>query len=90
MYFIVYYELVDNYLEAREALRPQHFEHVQAALERGEFIMGGALETLEEAVLIFKVESQTTVEDFIRKDPYVIGGVVMGYRIRKWKVAVGG
>ena len=89
MYFILTYELADNYLEAREPVRQLHFNHIQAYLERGEFLMGGALETAEEAVIIFKTASKEVVEEFVQKDPYVRSGVVIGWRIRKWNMVIG-
>ena len=51
--------------------------------------MGGALETAEEAVLIFKTTNKAIIEEFIQKDPYVRSGVVTGWRIRKWNMVVG-
>lgn len=90
MFFILFYELIDNYIEARTAFRELHFRHVIASQKRGEFIMGGALDTAEEAILIFKVSEKSIIEDFIRQDPYVKAGLVAGWRIRKWNVVIGG
>jgi len=90
MYYLVIYELADNYLEKRAAHRANHFEHVKAAQARGEFMMGGAFDSQEEAVLIFKVADKSIVEHFIKTDPYVLGGVVTGWRIEKWNVVIGG
>ena len=87
MYYLVYYELADNYAEAREPVRALHFKHIESYLDSGEFIMGGALETAEEAVLVFKT-SKERVEEFIQKDPYIRSGVVTGWRIRKWNIAI--
>lgn len=88
MYYLVHYELADNYYEAREPVRALHFKHIEPYLESGEFIMGGAVETAMEAVILFKTTSKERVEEFIQKDPYVRSGVVLGWRIRKWNVAV--
>ena len=46
MYFLLIYDLVDDYIEKRTPYRPQHFEHVKAAQARGEFVMGGLLTLL--------------------------------------------
>ena len=89
MYYILTYELADNYFEAREPVRQLHFNHIQPYLEKGEFLMGGALETAEEAVLIFKTTNKAIIEEFIQKDPYVRSGVVTGWWIRKWNMVVG-
>jgi len=90
MYYLLIYQLVDNYLEKRTAHRPNHFNHVKAAQARGEFIMGGAFDPAEEAALLFKVEDKSIIEEFAKTDPYVIGGVVTGWTIKKWVVAIGG
>jgi len=90
MYYLVIYELADNYLEKRAAHRAGHFEHIKAAQARGEFIMGGAFDSQEAAVLIFKVADKSVIEDFIKTDPYVLGKVAIGWQVEKWNVAIGG
>jgi uncharacterized protein YciI len=53
--------------------------------------MGGALaDPADGAVIVFRTTDASVVEDFVRKDPYVVNGLVTRWRIRPWKVVVGG
>lgn len=88
MYYILYYNLVENYKIAREAYRAAHFQHVLAARERDEFIMGGAFDDEKQAALVFKVDDPVKIDTFVTNDPYVTGGVVTGWSYRKWNVAI--
>ena len=89
MYYLLIYELVENYLTAREAFRAQHFEHIKVAQARGEFILGGAFDPAVEAGLLFKVTDQSIVENFAKTDPYVINGLVKAWHIKKWSIVIG-
>jgi uncharacterized protein YciI len=42
-HWLLLYELVDDYLDRRTPLRPEHLALAQAAHERGELVMAGAL-----------------------------------------------
>jgi len=35
------------------------------------------------------VDDAATVEAFVKGDPYVVGGLVMRWRIRPWTVVIG-
>ena len=89
MYYLLIYNLVDNYLTARENFRAGHFEHVKSAQARGEFILGGAFDPAVEAGLLFKVEDLSIIEYFVKTDPYVINGLVKTWHIKKWTIVIG-
>lgn len=90
MHWLLFYDVVDDYMERRASFRDAHLAHARAAHERGELVLAGALaEPADGAVLAFTCESPEVVEDFARGDPYVTGGVVTGCRIRRWVVVVG-
>ena len=89
MYFILFYKTVDNYVERRAPFREIHLAHAQAAYDRGELFMGGALsDPADEAVLIFKGERKEIAEDFAKNDPYVLNGLITEWKVREWKVVV--
>ena len=91
MYWLLLYDLVDDYLERREALRSEHLGLAEAANERGELVLAGAVpDPFDLAVLVFKGDDQSVVERFVEKDPYVREGLVKGWRIRRWNVVIGG
>jgi len=91
MYFILFYDVVDDYVERRQPFRAEHLALGRAALERGELVMGGALaEPADGAVLVFRADDPAIVRNFVEADPYVRNGVVTAWRIRQWTVVLGG
>src|SRR5712692_5044316 len=46
-------------------------------------------EPADRALLVFHVDNKTKVEDFARKDPYVVNGLVKKWEVRPWNVVVG-
>jgi uncharacterized protein YciI len=42
MYFLLFYEVVDDYIERRRAFREEHLGLAQEAEERGELVLAGA------------------------------------------------
>ena len=56
MYYLLFYDVVDDYLERRTALRAEHLALAEAARERGDLVLAGALdEPADGAVLVFDV-----------------------------------
>ena len=90
-YFALMYELVDDYLARRGALRQEHLRLAGVARERGEIVMAGAFaDPPDRALLIFRAEDRTVAEAFARKDPYVLNGLVKRWEVRPWTVVIGG
>jgi uncharacterized protein YciI len=91
VHWLLLYDLVDDYLERRQPLRPEHLALATAAHERGELVMAGALaEPADAAVLVFRGEDGSAAERFAEADPYVREGLVKAWRIRPWTVVIGG
>jgi hypothetical protein len=90
-YFALHYDVVPGFVERRMPFREAHLRMVRDARERGHLVMAGALgEPPEGALLVFRGESASHVEDFAREDPYVREGLVTAWRVRPWSVVVGG
>jgi uncharacterized protein len=90
MYFILFYTAVDDYLTRRAPFRNEHLRWAQAAFERGELLMAGALDDpADSAVLIFRGDSPAAAEAFARGDVYVREGVITSWTVRPWKVVIG-
>ena len=90
MYFLLFYDYVENAVERRAPFREEHLRLAREAVERGEIVMGGAFaEPVDGAVLLFQADDPSVVEAFVRADPYVTAGVVTRWRIRPWTVVVG-
>jgi len=85
MHTILFYDVVDDYVERRAALRAEHLELGRQSVERGELVMGGALaDPVDQAILVFRGDSTAAAEAFVKADPYVKNGLVKSWRIRKW------
>ncbi|WP_186092708.1 YciI-like protein [Burkholderia gladioli] len=90
MYYLLTYDLVDNYLERRGQYRDQHLALAQAATERGELLLAGALaDPADCAVLVFTGASPAAAEAFANADPYVKNKLVRHWQVRQWNVAAG-
>ena len=87
MHYLLFYDVVPDYLERRAAHRQAHLEVASAAQEQGELLLGGALaDPVDGAVLLFQGDSPEVAENFARQDPYVMNGLVTGWRIRAWTI----
>lgn len=90
-YFIMTYDLVEDYLTRRTQYRDTHLRLAREANNRGELILAGALsDPADRAVLIFHVPERSMVEAFAKNDPYVINGLVKKWEVRPWTVVIGG
>ncbi|NHZ64438.1 YciI-like protein [Massilia genomosp. 1] len=90
MHYLLCYELAPDYLETRGKYRNEHLKLAWEAQERGELIMGGAFsDPADMSVLFFQAESPALVEAFAKADPYLLHGVVTGYKVRQWNTVVG-
>jgi uncharacterized protein YciI len=84
------YDLADDYLERRAALREDHLGLARAAHERGELVFAGAFsEPVDRALLVWSTDDVSVVERFAAADPYVLNGLVTSWQVRKWNVAIG-
>ncbi len=91
MYYMLLYEVVDNYIERRAAFREAHLKLAREANGRDELIMAGAFaDPVDGAALVFQTEDRSVAERFAQNDPYVKGGLVKAWKVRKWDVVIGG
>lgn len=89
-HFLLFYELVDDYLERRDALRAAHLDLAWRASDRGELVLGGALaDPADRAVFLFRAGSGETAEQFASSDPYVVNGLVRRWEVREWTTVAG-
>jgi uncharacterized protein YciI len=90
MHTILFYDVVEDYVERRAQFRELHLKHARAAFDRGELLLGGALaDPVDGAVLVFRGASSEAVEHFAQTDPYVVNGLVKQWRMRKWNTVIG-
>jgi uncharacterized protein YciI len=84
------YDLADDYIERRAALREEHLALAREAHRRGELHLAGALsDPFDRALLVWATDDEALVARFVESDPYVVNGLVTRWQIRKWNVVVG-
>lgn len=89
-YYALFYDTVDDFTARRAADRGEHLRLLREAHARGELVLAGALaEPPDRALLVFRSDRRTVAEDFARKDPYVVNGLVRHWEVRPWTVVVG-
>ena len=89
-YWLLFYDVVEDYVERRTPLRAEHLALANAAYERGELLLAGALaDPPDGAVLVFAGDDASVAEAFAEADPYVQQGLVTSWRVRAWTVGVG-
>jgi len=90
MHFLLLYEVVDDFINRRAPLRPQHLKLVEQAHQRGELVMAGAFaDPVDGAALVFRSSDPSVARRFAETDPYVTSGLVTKWRVRGWNVVVG-
>jgi hypothetical protein len=89
-HFLLLYDLAPDYLDRRGAFRAEHLALAQAAADRGEIVLAGALaDPADRAVLLFTGDGPAAAEAFARADPYVGSGIVTRWHVRAWTTVVG-
>ena len=90
MHYILFYDLVPDYLERRGEFREEHLQLARDAQERGDLFLAGAFsDPADGAALIFEGDSPAAAEAFAKADPYVTNGLVRRWQVRRWMTVVG-
>ena len=90
MHYLLFYDVVDDYVTRRVPLRAAHVGYAHQAIARGELVLGGAFANPPDgAVLLFRGSSPAVAERFAESDPYVTNGLVKNWRVREWTTVLG-
>src|SRR3954467_3159269 len=90
MFWLLEYDLADDYLERRPEFRGVHLTLARDARDRGELVLAGALANpADRALLVFQGDDSSAAERFAEADPYVVNGLVTAWRVRPWTVVLG-
>jgi uncharacterized protein YciI len=90
MHYLLFYDVVPEYLERRGEYRADHLALARAAHARGELVLAGALaDPVDGAVLLFSGSSADVARKFAEADPYVLNGLVRNWSVREWTTVVG-
>jgi uncharacterized protein len=91
MYFMLIYEVVDDFINRRAPFRGEHLKLLEEARQRGELVMAGAFfDPVDGAALVFRADDPAAVRRFAENDPYVTNGLITAWRVRGWNVVIGG
>jgi len=90
MHYLLFYDVVPDYLKRRDRFRAEHLAYGWKACGRGELILAGALaDPVDGAVFLLQGNSPDVAERFAAADPYVKHGLVTRWRVRLWNTVVG-
>ena len=90
MHYLLFYDVVDDYVTRRAPLRGRHVAWAREAVSRGELVLAGAFANPPDgAVFLFRGSSPAAAEAFAAGDPYVQHGLVKAWRVREWTTVVG-
>ena len=90
MHYLLFYDVVPDYAARRVPLRAAHLAYAQAAVDRGELLLGGAFaDPIDGTMLLFQGATRSVAETFAAADPYVLNGLVTRWRVREWTTVVG-
>jgi len=90
MHYLLFYDVVDDYVNRRTPFRPEHVAYARQAAARGELVLAGAFANPPDgAMFLFRGPSPAAAEAFAAGDPYVKNGLVTSWRVREWTTVVG-
>ena len=90
VHYLLFYEVVDDYVNRRGPFRAEHIKVARQAEARGELVLAGAFANPPDgAVFLFKGSSPVAAETFAASDPYVRNGLVRRWWVREWTTVVG-
>lgn len=85
------YDYVPDILEKRGPYREGHLAAAKSLQAQGKLVMAGAYgsEVLG-GMFIFKNTTKEEIERYVEADPYTKNGLITGYKVHPYMVAVGG
>jgi uncharacterized protein len=90
MHYLLFYDVVDDYVSKRTPHRAAHIAFARQAVARGELVLAGALaDPVDGAVFVFRGSSPEVARSFAKSDPYVQNGLVTRWYVREWTTVVG-
>jgi uncharacterized protein YciI len=90
MHYLLFYDVVDDYVTRRAPLRAAHIAHARDSIARDELVLAGAFANPPDgAMFLFRGTSPEMAERFAENDPYVTNGLVKKWRVREWTTVVG-
>lgn len=90
-FMILQYDYVSDILEKRGPHREGHLAAAKAVQEQGKLVMAGAYGSdILGGMFIFKNATKEEIEQYVKDDPYTQNGLITGYKVHPYMVAVRG
>lgn len=87
MNYVLFYEAAADVLSTAPTHFPAHSARLEEWRARGELLLVGPFEDPREGSMsVFT--TRESAADFVRDDPFVLNGVVAGWKIRGWDADV--
>src|SRR5262245_19917916 len=85
MHYLLFYDYVPDILERPGPYRPDRLAAIRERMAAGTCLLAGAAgDPPDSAVFVFKTDDVAEIDAFVRADPYVINGLVTGWRVKPW------
>jgi uncharacterized protein YciI len=89
LHHCLFYDYVEDVVERRAPLRPDHLALAHEWKQDGRLLMAGPLGSpTTGSLFVFLVEDSAQIDAFVAADPYVAGGLVTGHRVVPWSVVI--
>ena len=95
MYYLIYSEDVENSLEKRMSVRPQHLERLSQLQDEGRLLVAGPCPAIDSenpgdagftgSLIIAKFNSLADAQNWADQDPYITAGVYQKVTVKPYK-----
>lgn len=82
--YVLLYDSADDVASKAPVLFPAHRARLDEFHSRGDLLMVGTFGDPQNEGSMGIFTSREAVEEFVREDPFVLGGVVKDWHIREW------
>lgn len=95
MWYVIFSQDVENSLEKRLSVRPQHLERLQKLQDEGRLLTAGPMPAIDSdnpgdagftgSTVIAEFESLTAAQQWANNDPYINAGVYANVIVKPFK-----
>ena len=73
----------------RDDHRPAHRAWLAGLADKGQLLTSGPYGDGAGALLIFKVQDETELNELLKQDPFAVAGAIAGIRTTEWTPVIG-
>lgn len=82
--YVLFYESADDVASKAPAFFPAHKVRLDEFHARGSLLMVGTFGNPQDEGSMAVFATRDAAEEFVKDDPFVLGGVVRAWRIQEW------